>query len=224
MAKKKRRIKLPDHLIVIPNKDKAFHEKWYPNRNALDFPHPFRMLCLGPPNVGKSMTIKNIISRCDPDFEKIIVIHCDPEHTSEYSEVDKGNIIGEIPAPSEWDGAVKTLVILDDLDFKRMSKEQGSNLDRLFGYASTHKNISCILCSQDPFNVPTGVRRCANVFVLWRCPDIDSMARTARKTGIKIDEFRSIFDNLMTGFHDSLWIDLTTKSPFPLRKNGYAQI
>ena len=36
-----------------------------------------------------------------------------------------------------------------------------------------------------------------------------------------ISTIKNIFDNLMPNFRDSLWIDMTDKTPYPLRKNGY---
>ena len=42
--------KLPNKIIPISNADKKWHERWYPNRNMLNIPHPFRCCCLGPPN------------------------------------------------------------------------------------------------------------------------------------------------------------------------------
>jgi len=91
----------------------------------------------------------------------------------------------------------------------------------LFGFVSTHKNISVALTSQDPFNVPPIVRRCANLWCLWPMTDIDAMSNTARKTGLKTDNFRSIFKQLMVGKRDGLWLDMTDGSPYPQRKNGY---
>lgn len=133
-------------------------------------------------------------------------------------------MLKDIPAPEEWEGLVKTLVILDDLEFKAMSKDQKRNLDRLFGFVSTHKNISVILCSQDPFSVPAIVRRCSNLWVLWKLPDLDAMSICARKTGLKSQSFNILFNTLNINGHNSLWIDMTEKSPYPLRKNGYTLI
>tara|TARA_B110000902_G_scaffold113995_1_gene134226 strand:+ start:4584 stop:5246 length:663 start_codon:yes stop_codon:yes gene_type:complete len=211
--------KLPDELIVIPNADKKFHEKWHKGRNMLNFPHPFRAVCLGPPNKGKSTTVKNILLRADPPFEEVKVIHCDGDYTKEYEDVD-ADMLSEIPAPAEWGGVVKTLVILDDLELKGMSKEQKRNLDRLVGYVSTHKNISVILCSQDPFNVPPIVRRCSNLWILYEGTDRDSVAQLSRKAGYTKEQFDILFDKC-TEFHDSIWLDKTSKSPYPLRKNGF---
>ena len=109
------------------------------------------------------IVVKNLLIRAKPPFEEVFVIHCDPDYTKEYDDIG-AVLLKDIPSPEDWEGQVKTLVILDDLEFKGMSKDQRRNLDRLFGFVSTHKNISCILCSQDPFNVPPIVRRCSN---LW---------------------------------------------------------
>lgn len=224
-GKKKIKMKLPNKIIAVPNSDKKFHENWYKGRNMLNIPHPFRCVCLGPPNVGKTTIVKNLILRAKPQFEDVVVIHCDSDYTKEYDDIgDNVEMMNSIPAPEEWEGEKKTLVILDDLEFKGMSKEQRRNLDRLFGYVSTHKNISCILCSQDAFNVPPIVRRCSNLWVLWRCPDLDAMATCARKTGLKSNNFNSIFNQLMLNSKDSLWIDTTDKTPYKMRKNGYTLI
>ncbi len=215
--------RLPNEILALPNADKQFHEKWKKGRNALNIPHPFRCVLLGPPNCGKGTLIKNLLLRAKPQFEELYVIHCDPDYTKEWDDLG-AEIMGTIPAPEEWEGKVKTLVILDDLEFKGMSKDQKRCLDRLFGFVSTHKNISICLAAQDTFNVPPIVRRCSNLWILWRTPDLDSLAQTARKSGMSASSFNAIFNQLMCGTHDSLWIDMTSKTPYPLRKNGYQMI
>lgn len=223
MPKKKVKMRLPNEILALPNPDKLFHEKWYKGRNMLNAPHPFRCVCLGPPNCGKGCAIVNILLRAKPVFEEVFVIHCDPEYTKEWDSIG-GIMLAEIPDPNEWEGKVKTLVILDDLEFKTMSKDQRRNLDRLFGFVSTHKNISIILACQDTFNVPPIVRRCSNLWILWKMSDMDSLSQTARKSGMTAKNFNTIFTELMCGPHDSLWIDRTEKTPYPLRKNGYTII
>lgn len=223
--KKTTKLQLPDELIALPNADKGFHEKWEKGRNLLNFVHPTRGVFLGPPGVGKSTTVKNILLRSDPPYQDVFVIHCDSKYTKEYDDLgDNIKMLSHIPAPDEWEGLVKTIVIIDDLELKTLSKDQKRNLDRLFGYVSTHKNISVFLCSQDPFNVPCIVRRCSNLWVLWKCSDIDAMSVCARKTGLKSDAFNSIFNDLLLGDRDSLWIDKTVGSPMPMRKNGFTRI
>ncbi len=41
---------------------------------------------------------------------------------------------------------------------------------------------------------------------------------------MKANNFNTIFNELMMDNHDSLWIDSTAKSPYPLRKNGFTII
>lgn len=211
---------LPNKLIPILNEDKTFHESWTKTRNRLNIPHPFRAVLLGKPNCGKGCVAKNLVLRAKPEFEEVIVIHPDSEYTKEWDDID-AQIFPDIPAPDEFPGCVKTLVILDDVELKSLSKDQKSNLDRLYGYVSTHKNISVITCNQDPFSVPPIVRRCSNLWVLWKQDDMDLMKTIARKIGIKSKDFAHIFNTMITDTHDSLWIDLTAKSPYPIRKNGF---
>ena len=215
---RKRSSRLPKQLIPFPCADKEFHESWAPGRDLLALPHPWRGVLLGPPNSGKSTTVKNIMIRADPPFQKMVVIHCDPEHSKEYDDCN-AEVIGEIPPPEAWEGQEKTIVVVDDLDTKRMSKDQASALDRLFGYVSTHKNISCVLCSQDAFNVPAGIRRCANLWVLWPSADVSSISNCTRRCGNI--PFQKLFNNLCKSSHDAIWVDLSDKSPAKVRFNGY---
>ena len=222
----KRKVKLPKRLLVVPNEDKLFHENWYKGRDELDIPHPFRGVCLGPPNCGKGLVVQNILMRTldgKRPFKEVYCIHCDPEFTKEWDNCG-AEMLAEIPPPEEWEGKVKTLVIIDDLELKGLNKIQKRNLDRLYGFVSTHKNVSVILCAQDAFNVPPIVRRCSNLWVMWKMNDLDAMSAVSRKSGMSSGNFNSIFNQLMCDNHDSLWIDMTSKSPYPLRKNGYTQI
>jgi hypothetical protein len=226
LTKKKKKLlkrKLPNKLIIINNPDKKFHEKWYPRRNPLNIPHPFRCLAIGPPNSGKTLVIKNILLRARPKFKQVIVIHCDGG-TSEYKDVG-ATMLSEIPDADDWghDG-IKKLVIVDDLELKNMDKTQKRNLDRLFGYVSTHCNVSVILTSQDGFNVFPAVRRCSNVQIMWRTPDLDSLGCLSRKVGLNSKDLKILFDRHMKSKHDSLWLDQTNNSPYPLRLNGFEMI
>ena len=212
---------LPNKIIPIPNADKEFHEKWTQKRNMLNFPHPFRAVIFGPPNCGKSTTVKNIILRADPPFERIVIIHCDAEQTAEYDDLGPVEMLSEIPDVSEWDGIDKTMVVIDDVDVRSLPPPQQSALDRLFGYVSTHKNISPLLCSQDPFNVPKNVRAYANVWILFKLRDRDSLQCAGRRAGVTSKKILDLFDNFVQGDHDSIWIDYTRNTPYPLRLNGY---
>jgi hypothetical protein len=207
-------------LLVIPNKDKKFHAKWTKGRDMLNFPHPWRAVISGPPNKGKTNIIKNLIIRAKPAFENIIVIHHDP-NTQEYKEItDTCMGVDDMPTADTIDRKVKNLVILDDLEYKHMKKAILQKLDRLFGYVSTHCNVSVIVVSQDPFNIPPCIRRMRNILICFKGLDLDSQYALARKSGINKNTFNECIESL-TDYHDSLWLDSTNRSPYPIRKNGY---
>ena len=129
-------------------------------------------------------------------------------------------MLSELPDPRDFTNEKKKMLILEDLEYSMMSKNDKQKLDRLFGYTSTHKFCTVVLTAQDSFRVPPICRRCTNVFVLWNSPDKDSMATLARKTGLRSKELTSIFNNFMHRKHDCLVIDLTHPN-YRLRKNGY---
>ena len=64
----------------------------------------------------KTTIVKNLLLRSNPPFEEVVVIHCDSGYTKEYDDVgDNVELLNEIPAPEDWEGLVKTLVVLDYL-------------------------------------------------------------------------------------------------------------
>jgi hypothetical protein len=221
-SKKKKKVKkrLPKMIIPIPNPDKGFHESWTKGRDALNLPHPYRVVLLGKPNSGKTTVMKNILIRAKPEFEEILIVHCDPQTTQEFDDIG-GEMVDHIPSPDELDPDVKRLVILEDLEYNNMDKIQKASLDRLYGYASTHKNTSVMMTAQDGFSIPAICRRCSNLWVIWRIDDSDSLKAIGRRVGMKSKEFEEIFKNYMPNPKDSLWVDMTDGSPYPLRINGY---
>ena len=221
MVGKKKADKLPNKLIHIPNEDKGFTEHWYKNRSALNFPAPHRVILCGKPGCSKTNTLKNIIMRQHPPYDRIYLIHCDSENTREYDDFEP-EILDGIPDPNFWsDPEEKKAVILDDIEYQKMPKDQLRNLSRLVGYCSTHRNVNVFITSQDAMTIAPIVRRCANVFILWKNQDLDSMVTLARKSGLKKDDLKDIFKSTCQGDRDGLWIDLTPGTPYPLRVNGF---
>lgn len=218
--------KLPQKIMVIPNKEKKFHEKWTPNRDPLNLPHPFRaLLCSIQPNLGKTNIVKNILVRIEPKFKDIFLLHCGEDMQSEYE--DEGiEIITELPDTNEetFNSKVKTLLIIEDKNFKYFDKSQSLRLDRLYGYNSTHRNLSIICCSQSFFDVPCPIRRMSNVYILWKSKDLDSMKTIGRRCGLLKEELYALMKKHLNNVHDTLWIDCTKESPYPLRLNGYTPI
>lgn len=233
VRKKKRNTKkkypknsLPRELIYIPNKDKDWHESWNPKKDdPLDFPHPFSILLAsgGRPNLRKTNTVFNIICRQNPPFKKIFLLHCGGNATKEYDDFNV-ELLTELPEPCDpdvFDQKRKSLLILEDLNFTQMNKNDKRKLDRIFGFSRTHLSCSLITTSQGFFAIPHIVRLMSNVIVVWKTQDQDSMETIRRRVDMKKDVWKHILDKYVIEPHDSLWIDNTKKSPYPLRINGY---
>lgn len=212
----------PAQIMALPNADKTFHEAWDEQRDPLDFPHPFRMVCASKPNCGKTNFIKNMLCRVQDGeypFEKLIIVHVD-EHTREYDQL-RCVLTTRIPAVEEFRREFKTLVICEDLDYGALDRDSRSNLDRLFGYTSTHENVSVVVTGQNFFKIPTNIRQCTNIYVLWNNHDKPMMKLIAGKIGMADTELASQMSTWCPQKHDFLLLDLTKDSPMPLRINGY---
>ena len=173
---------IKNKIFVIPNEDKLWHEQ--PSDDLCSFPHPFRVCYIAPPNSGKSLILKNVIIHTQPIFEAIYLVHNDVE-TKEYETLDLEYIDDVIPTIDEFDSSKKNLLIIEDVNFRNMSKAEKSILDRHMGCNSTHKNISIMLTAQDAFCIPPSVRRMCSVLCLWKGHDLNALAIMSSRFGIK---------------------------------------
>jgi hypothetical protein len=215
---------LPNKLIPIICTDKeGWTESWTAGRNLLNIPHPFRLCAFGPPSSGKSTAIKNIIVRAKPEFKEIIVVHLDPEGSKEWDDCD-AKIIAVIPEPTSFDRTKKKLLILEDLNLSDMSKIDKNKLNRLMGYSSSHSNLSICITAQNSFDLSPSIRRMANLYIIFKQPDLNSLITLASRTGLAKKHMLFIMSRLLTQPHDSLWVDLQKASLSPYRINGYDSI
>jgi len=224
---------MSNKLIAFANADKSQQEKWKPGRDWLNIPASFRGIFCGPPSSGKSTIVKNLIIKAKPMYKKVIVVHygADAEGggTDDYAEFqddDGFSVVGleDLPDPRKInEKKEKMMLILEDIPLSHLNKVQKQMLDRLYGYASSHRHVTVITCAQDAFDVPVGARRCSNLFILWRQPDLLVLSNMASRTGYTPADFRQLFKLCKTK-HDSIWIDLSEGSPAPLRLNGYNKI
>lgn len=216
-------MKLPQKMIYLSNIDKKFQEKWSKDRDPLNIPHSFRMAICGRPNSGKSTVIKNIIMRINPSFDNIFLLHCDPM-TQEWNDIPMLIKLSDLPPPDWWSQfrTSKNLLIIDDWDLK-LKGEAATNLERCFGYVSSHCSLSIMITQQNFFYFPTAVKKNCNVFVCCARPhDLDALYCLGRRLGYNKRKMEAISNHAWKDDRrNSLWIDETSNSPYPMRINGY---
>lgn len=214
-----------EKIIVLENPDKKFHERWENGRHLANFPHPFRLWACGKPNSGKGLILKNIIAHADPPFERIVVLHCSKEGTTEWDDVvlDEDDVIEKVPPLDYFDASIKNLLVVDDFNLAQLDKESKLLMDRLLGFVSTHGNLSVAVLHQDLLQSKVCQRRMCNIICLWKLPDVDSCCVLARKCGVKRKYFMQILKKFKSP-HDFLTIDMTTKTPMPYRINLYHEV
>ena len=182
---------------------------------------------MGRVGLGKSTLAKNIFLRCQQGrfpFEELIVVHGSSE-TKEWDEFDPTMILNDIPDPEDLvRNRKKACIIIDDFEFSNLPKIALTNLSSIFRFVSSHHNFSIIVCYQSFFDVPPIVKKCANMFVLYRPNDDDELGTIARRVGMKKDIMIELFDNVLPELRDTLCIDLTEGSPCQYRKNLFKRI
>jgi hypothetical protein len=219
--------KLPNEILKIENADKTFHENWHLGRDICDFPHPVRIGILGKVGLGKSTIAKNIFLRSqasDLPYEQLIIIH-GSDSTKEFDDLEPTMILNDIPDPQDLtQNDKKTMIIIDDFEMSGLPKQSLKNLSSLFRFVSSHHNISVIICYQSFFDMPSIIKKCCNVFIIYRPNDRDELGTIARRVGMTKKDMLYIFDNFMKEKRDTLCIDMTENSPAPLRKNLFTPI
>ena len=219
-------IRLPKKLIEIKNVDKGWTESWSGNRgkDLSNLPHPSRVILLGSPSCGKSFIMKTLLLHQRPLFKELYIIHGDHDHTKEFDDLDPTLILGEFPDVSFFDGKVKTCIFVDDFEFSTMSKEQIGRCNKLFRYVSSHRNVSIYCSHQLAFELPSLIRRLANVWIIWRPRSKTELRLIANRIAMSPDELEYIFNNYCSGHRDSLTVDFHKDTPAFLRKNLFEKI
>lgn len=212
--------KFSQTVVGLGNKDKEdLTESWKekPRREPGSIPHPFRAFLCGPPNSGKSLIAQHLaLLWPSPLFEKVTVIHCDPENTREW-DFDGVEVVGEPPQLEELTKADgKQLLIFDDFPLNKLKGDSMVNVDRILGYASSHIGISVIICSQRPFTCPVELRQYCNVFCLWKQADSRLTSQIEDITSLPRGTLTAIFSSF-TKATDCVMVDMTHDTPFPLR-------
>lgn len=201
-------------LLVFSNPEKEAHEA---SDDPLVPDWPFRMLLCGPPNSGKRSTLLCILSHLEQWPDKTSVLHLDPE-TIEYADLSPA-IYGPDDPPNfeDFDRGERNLLIVDEVDINSLKKQAQSDVERLFGHGSTHRNTSIALCFQTFHKIPPAIRRACQHYILFKSCDKSELAQIALRAGVPKEDLLEMMGHILKDPHDSLWIDLTKAPDSPLR-------
>ena len=222
--------KLKNEIIRLPNadKDSGWVEKWSMETHGFDtLVHPFKCLLIGRANSGKTTVMHNLFLRIqmsDKPFQTLLIIQ--PSNSKEHDILDANITLFDIPdiesIVSEDNG--KMLIIIDDWDMSKLNAEQKRNTSMLFRYISSHHNISVMLSYQSFFDVMPLIRKCINVFCIWKTNNVDELGTIAKRVGYTKKIFQSIFSKYIKNKHDFLVVDQCIDPEYELRKNLYEVI
>lgn len=182
---------------------------WSPaDTNPLKLPI-FRMILAGPPGVGKTTIIKNLLLH--NRFKKVWIVS-----GSKFSEewnnlgpkVKSRVLINKLP-PEEKLVKPRRCLILDDVSFGQWKKADKDFLEMIFRNISSHHGLCVFISTQVFIDVPPTIRRCANVFVLWKTPDMLVTGKEIfKRAGIEAKRSVRLFGLLDESMHHCITIDL----------------
>ena len=230
MPKKSKVQNLGTEYVSLPtNPDKKHHESWVSKsgkttRKIGNIPRPYRAIFCSQPSRGKTFTAQQLILRAKPHFDALYVVSAYTE-TEEWDPMDPTGILPEIPDPSFWDEHKDDRVLLILEDFEVRNRQDEHALSSLFRWCSSHccKGITVYLLYQDWFRIPIIARHCADFFVLWSNVDLSSRKLIERRVGLEDGQLTELF-KLCKKPTDSICIDKTPNSPYPLRFNLFKPI
>jgi hypothetical protein len=230
-ARKKKRIPgLPNEVIVIKNmdKDKGWGESWdYPKkRSPGHLPHPFRLLALGGVGRGKTNCMKQIFLRHQSSgrkFKKLYILTCDPS-SKEWVDCCPDLVTDQMLDLEDFDPTEKTCIILDDFEWEGANKADKKALSTLFRFISSHRNVSVMVGYQSFFDTPSIARKCANSYLIYKPNSRVECTNIENRCGLDKGTLKSLFKGNCKGTYDSVMVDRTVGTPYPLRKNIYQPI
>ncbi len=115
-------------------------------------------------------------------------------------------------------------MVIDDLELTSANKERMKNLAILFRYCSTHKGLTIYFSHQSFFDVPSLVKKMANVYILWKPRAFSELSMIENRVGYPKGTLKELFSNVATAHRDSITVDLTEGSPAKLRLNLFKKI
>ena len=146
-------------------------------------------------------------------FKEVYIIHGDSDCTTEFDDIGPTMMMNEFPPIEFFDGSQKTLVIIDDVEYSSMNKEQQGRMNKLVRYGSSHKNLTLYFTHQNLFSLPILVRKLCNVFIIWKPRALGELKMIAYRVGMKAEELEYIFVTYVLIIAIRFALIYTTKHP-----------
>jgi hypothetical protein len=203
----------PSDYLVFENPDKRDAG----DVTASELSWPWRHCIVGPPGSGKQVLLLNQILRMRERTARTVVIHLD-KTTLEYNKVadEIYSLDDGFDVTALGDGEQRTLLILDELPWANLKKDQRVSLVTLFRYGSTHKNCSIALLYQVFSKIPVEVRRMCSAFSFFPGCDRQELPHMAMAVGVNLLELKSLLC-LTRSKQESITVDTAVPADHPLR-------
>jgi hypothetical protein len=148
---------------------------------------------------------------------RTVVIHLD-KTTREYDKVadEIYTLDDAFDFTMLGDGEQRTLLILDELPWPNLNKEQRGALFTLFSYGSTHKNCSIALLYQVFTKIPNEVRKMCSAFTFFPGCDRKELPHMSMSVRVDLMEMRSLF-YLTRSKQESITVDTAVPADHKLR-------
>lgn len=179
---------------------------------------PVRMLFIGPPSCGKRSNLLTMIFQIETNglpFDTITVLHLD-SRTIEYNVLKGDNVEYHVYNPQSvkdgelsfenFDGKKQNCLVIDEIDFKQLGDKAVSSIERLLGYASSHKNVSIFMCYQQLTKIPPQIRRLMNEYVVFKQDTPEVVDMIAIRTGAPKEHLKELLMGMTKTKHDSIRI------------------
>jgi hypothetical protein len=157
-------------------------------------------------------------------FQELYIIHGDSTVTREFDDLEATMLMDSFPPVEFYDSLVKTLVIIDDVEFSHLSRDQVARMNKLVRYVSSHKNVTVYVSHQSFVDLPILIRKLCNVFIIWKPRSLIELKLIANRIALHPEQMEDVFENHCNPYRDSLCVDLHFNTPAMFRKNVFTKI
>lgn len=200
--------------MINLDKDQFKHLRQLDKSNLVNLPYGSRVILIGFPNSGKTRDINEFIRNKNPAYERVIIIAADKE-SREYDMTNEiYTSVLQMPDLSTIKG--HTAIILEDLEFSDLSKNEKTLISKILRFYCSHMNFDCYIAAQNYYSTSPSCRRKCDHFVIHKTSD-SVLNRISNDLCITKEQMKHLKDKYLIDKHDSFSVCIG--SEIPLRHN-----